>query len=75
MTLDEAITLLASCTRNELRDHAFGDCEVYWRKNDVKTKSGTCDRWLCLRCAVSVGSDRDYCPAHHRLSQETKVTP
>lgn len=39
----------------------------------VKTKSGTCDRWLCRKCAVSVGPDRDYCPPHHRLNQETKT--
>lgn len=30
MTLDEAKAVLSTCTREELRDHAFGDCEVYW---------------------------------------------
>lgn len=29
--LDAAIALLSTATREELRDHAFGDCEVYWR--------------------------------------------
>lgn len=35
----------------------------------VKTKSGTCDRWLCKRCAVSVGPDWDYCPVHDRIAK------
>lgn len=38
-----------------------------------KIAKATCDRWLCDRCAVNVGPDRDYCPPHHRLSQETKT--
>lgn len=25
-----------------------------------------CDAWLCARCAVVVGRDRDYCPTHPR---------
>jgi hypothetical protein len=28
--LDEAIAILSTAKREELRDHAFGDCEVYW---------------------------------------------
>jgi len=24
----------------------------------------TCDKHLCAKCAVSVGTDRDYCPGH-----------
>jgi hypothetical protein len=31
-------------------------------------KAGTCDRWLCGRCAVSVGEDLDHCPPHARLA-------
>ncbi len=27
----------------------------------------TCDRALCPSCAVAVGADRDYCPAHARV--------
>jgi hypothetical protein len=30
MELEEAKKLLDSATRHELRDHAFGDTEVYW---------------------------------------------
>jgi hypothetical protein len=36
-----------------------------------KGKAGTCDRYVCRRCAVSVGTDRDYCPPHARQSKET----
>lgn len=27
----------------------------------------TCDMRLCERCAVSVGPNKDYCPAHARV--------
>ncbi len=40
MTLDEAKALLATCERDELRDHAFGDCEVYWMKGETEIASG-----------------------------------
>lgn len=30
MDLEEAKTLLSGAIRHELRDHAFGDTEVYW---------------------------------------------
>jgi hypothetical protein len=33
MTLDEAKALLATCKRDELRDHAFGDCEITWEQD------------------------------------------
>lgn len=36
-------------------------------------KTGTCDRALCKSCAVRVAPNTDYCPAHHRLSQEAKA--
>ena len=29
----------------------------------------TCDANLCERCAVHVGEDRDYCPAHARVAE------
>jgi hypothetical protein len=35
----------------------------------VKTLSGTCDRPLCSKCSVSVGPNRDYCPAHARVEK------
>jgi len=32
----------------------------------------TCDVHLCDRCATNVAPDRDYCPAHVRVSVEQK---
>lgn len=34
----------------------------------------TCDAKLCGRCAVNVGPDRDYCPAHSRVSKQQELT-
>lgn len=34
MTFQEAHNLLSQCYRDELRDHAFGDREVTWRRQD-----------------------------------------
>jgi hypothetical protein len=30
---------------------------------------GTCDRWLCAKCAVHVGPNLDYCPAHAAVAK------
>jgi hypothetical protein len=30
MNVQEATELLSTCVRSELRDHAFGDSEIYW---------------------------------------------
>ena len=61
------------CDRGR-RSHTCTSCKAYGANLQcdyrVKTKSGTCDRWLCRKCAVKVSPDRDYCPPHHRLSQE-----
>jgi hypothetical protein len=38
-----------------------------------KGKAGTCDMKLCLVHAKRVEVDRDYCPAHFKLSVEVKV--
>jgi len=40
MTLDEAKKLLTECIREELRDHAFGDAEVYWMKDGQEEAAG-----------------------------------
>ena len=34
ITFEEAKAILNSCTREELRDHAFGDREVYWMRGE-----------------------------------------
>ncbi len=40
MTFEEAKALLSLCERNELRDHAFGDAEVYWDQGDKNIAEG-----------------------------------
>lgn len=40
MTLDEAKALLSTASRNELRDHAFGDCEVTWERDGAVVADG-----------------------------------
>lgn len=40
LTLDEAKALLATCVRSELRDHYFGDAEVYWEKDGAEIAVG-----------------------------------
>src|SRR5436190_894497 len=40
MVLDEVKKLLDGCVRSELRDHAFGDMEVTWTKNNMVVGGG-----------------------------------
>jgi hypothetical protein len=40
MTLDEAKRILNECVRSELRDHAFGDAEVYWEDDGEEVAFG-----------------------------------
>lgn len=40
MKLAEAKELLDGTVRTELRDHAFGDAEVSWHKDEVEVASG-----------------------------------
>jgi hypothetical protein len=40
MTFEQAKNLLGMCKRFELRDHAFGDREVYWKREDVEVGEG-----------------------------------
>lgn len=40
MNVDSAKIILNSCTREELRDHAFGDVEIYWFKNGKEIAFG-----------------------------------
>lgn len=53
MNLSEAKELLNACVREELRDHAFGDVEVYWRKDRTHIAAGyfsgaTANVWLIV---------------------------
>lgn len=40
MDLEEAKDLLRTAVKSELRDHAFGDCEVLWYLNGTEIASG-----------------------------------
>lgn len=40
MDISEAKALLDTCIREELRDHAFGDVEMFWNKDGVPIASG-----------------------------------
>lgn len=40
LTVEDAKTLLDSCQRYELRDHAFGDSEVTWSKDEQEIAEG-----------------------------------
>lgn len=40
MELEEAKKLLDLCEREELRDHAFGDREVFWTFDGVEVAGG-----------------------------------
>ncbi len=40
MDFESAIKLLNTCKRDELRDHAFGDREVYWMKDGKEVAFG-----------------------------------
>lgn len=42
MKLETAKIILNECTREELRDHAFGDAEVMWFKDGIEIASGYC---------------------------------
>lgn len=40
MNINEAMQYLSTCTRWELRDHAFGDVEMGWEKDGQEVASG-----------------------------------
>lgn len=40
MDLEAAIELLNTCTRDELRDHSFGDREISWMRAGWEVASG-----------------------------------
>lgn len=36
----------------------------------TRSRSGTCDKFLCDKCAVPFGDDTDFCPSHPRSPGE-----
>jgi len=57
MTLEEAMTILNSCQRGELRDHAFGDREVYWDRDDTMVAEGYFGRTAAVGFYDSDGNE------------------
>lgn len=47
ISLNEVRDILASCTRSELRDHAFGDREIFWRTSDGEIVAEAYDGSVC----------------------------
>lgn len=48
LTYDDAVKLLSTSTRDELRDHAFGDREVYWTNSfDQQVATGYVGSGAC----------------------------
>lgn len=53
------------CSTPGCANHATIQCDFPVTRGG---KPGTCDRWCCRGCAVSIGPDLDHCPAHARAS-------
>jgi hypothetical protein len=72
----DGVAIGIACDRSRPQSHKCSSCG--WGGANlqcdypVKKKSGTCDRWLCKRCALDAGPDKHHCPPHHRLNQEAK---
>jgi transcriptional regulator with XRE-family HTH domain len=68
---DEPVMIFV-CSRGQGRhSHRCKECGARASKQcayalAAKAARKTCDVWLCERCAVVVGTDRDYCPPHAR---------
>lgn len=87
MELSEAKELLNACVREELRDHAFGDVEVYWRKDRVHIAAGyfsgtTANVWFIAEDEPPSASfnDRDAselrtCGTNGHISRNDEVGP
>ncbi|HCT62075.1 MULTISPECIES: hypothetical protein [Acidobacterium] len=62
------------CKRGRRPRRRCGHCTKRWstRLCDYPVEHGkrTCDEPLCDECAVSVGNDKDYCPAHARHAKK-----
>lgn len=55
------------CSNGQCTQWASRECDYPVKAyGPAHARSHTCDKPLCHGCAVSVGPDRDYCPAHPR---------
>lgn len=56
MTKEEAFEKLSQCERHELRDHAFGDREITWIKNDLVVAAG----YFGSTCNIGFVLEKEY---------------
>jgi len=63
MTLNKAKVLLSTAVRSELRDHAFGDREIYWDVNGKEVASG----YFGCDSSVSIKFKETTCTRHCRV--------
>jgi len=52
-----------ACATPGCRNHADKQCDFPVTRSG---RPGTCDRFICSKCAVRVGPDLDHCPPHAR---------
>lgn len=55
-----------SCATPGCSNRADKQCDFAVTRNG---KAGTCDRYICPKCAVSAGRNADHCPPHARLEK------
>jgi hypothetical protein len=83
MEFSEAKELLAGCVRSELRDHAFGDAEVFWEKDGIEVASGyfgsQADVWFVGELEGSFGGDEARelrkCGTEGRIDRNDEMGP
>jgi hypothetical protein len=60
MEFEEAKKVLEDCTRSELRDHAFGDREVFWEKDGKVVAEGYFGSSMSDYVTIDVEGDTTY---------------
>jgi len=77
--LKEDGAVVIACTRGRRRTTFCAQCQTNSATKlcdfplSGKKAGQTCDRPLCVHCAVSVGKDKDYCAVHHRFAKKNGI--
>lgn len=58
------------CTRGRRPRCACGEAASFQCDAPAKRKSGTCDKHLCQKCALTAGEDRHLCPEHRGVTPQ-----